>query len=205
MDGGRVPRVPKTPWHVCWWPGLAPLWYAGRGSGLAAALAFALVVNAAMLGTWFWTELVGTTVRYGVWGVVAIVWLASVWGARRGDWTSLTGAATELSEDLFRRLTTEYLKRNWIEAERLARLLLARAPRDVEARLNLASQYRHTARFDEARGQLDLLARLEAAAPWALEIAWERRELALAEDQATDGRRTDEVSLEQPARLLEAA
>ena len=62
--------------------------------------------------------------------------------------------------------------------------LLRREQRDVDARLMLATLMRHTARADEAMKQLDLLASLDGAEKWELEIRRERELLAAASDSS---------------------
>ena len=61
--------------------------------------------------------------------------------------------------------------------------LLQRHPRDVEARLLLATLLRHARRYPEALDQLDRLERLNDAAKWTLEIETERRHLAAGQMQ----------------------
>jgi cytochrome c-type biogenesis protein CcmH/NrfG len=70
------------------------------------------------------------------------------------------------------------LRGNWFETECVLAGLLRRDLRDVDARMMLATLYRHTGRIDEAVEELDRLERIDEAAKWALEIARERRWLA---------------------------
>jgi hypothetical protein len=74
---------------------------------------------------------------------------------------------------LFREALGEYLKGHWLEAEASLGLLLRHDPRDVEARLMLASVFRHTSRLPQARRQLVALSRLEGAEKWRTEITAE--------------------------------
>jgi len=67
-----------------------------------------------------------------------------------------------------------YLQGQWFEAEKSLVQLLRQNPRDVEARLMIATLFRRTRRWDEALRQLDQLERLEASQAWALEIQRER-------------------------------
>lgn len=202
--GSAEPR--KTPWSMCLWPGLAPLWVTGQWSGLAWAIGFALILNAALVSTWIWTELAGPTFRLAAWCLTAAVWLASALMMRAKGSAFWAGQASESSEDLFRRLTSEYLMRNWLEAERVAKLLLARNTRDVEARLSIASLYRHTGRHGEARQQLNEMERLDGAAGWAMEIAFERRELDnAAADDTLDEEDNDSATQEPSNRVMLAA
>ena len=79
-----------------------------------------------------------------------------------------------------------YLHGNWYEAEETLVQLLRRDPNDVDARLMLATLMRHTERFDDARGQLKQLQRLEAAGKWQLEIRREWEYLAREQQQSDD-------------------
>jgi thioredoxin-like negative regulator of GroEL len=86
----------------------------------------------------------------------------------------------EAGEATFEEAQEHYLKGNWFEAERVLGILLRRNTRDLEARLMLATLYRHTRRFDEAARQLDSLGRCEGAEKWEWEICRERELLAEA-------------------------
>jgi len=76
-----------------------------------------------------------------------------------------------------------YLQGQWFEAEKRLIQLLRQNPRDVEARLMIATLFRHTRRWEEALRQLDQLERLEASQAWALEI---QRERAVIEQAKTE-------------------
>lgn len=72
----------------------------------------------------------------------------------------------------------EYLKGHWFEAEASLKKILARNPRDIEARLLWVGVLRRSKRADAAKRQLKILSRLEGADGWALEIRDERRRVA---------------------------
>ena len=78
---------------------------------------------------------------------------------------------------LFIQAQAEYLKGHWFEAETLLRRILRHCSRDADALLMLATLYRRTKRWDEARRQLDRLDRLDGSRKWRLEIAQERERL----------------------------
>ncbi len=73
-------------------------------------------------------------------------------------------------DDLFRQALGEYLKGAWFEAESILGRLVAKDPRDVDARLMLATLLRHTDRPADAQRQLEELDRLEKAEKWRAEI-----------------------------------
>ncbi|HOM17750.1 MAG TPA: hypothetical protein PK777_02195 [Thermoguttaceae bacterium] len=68
-------------------------------------------------------------------------------------------------------------------------------PRDVEARLMIATLFRHTRRWEEASRQLDQLERLEASRAWTLEIHRERERIRQAKAQAQT---PDETAISNP-------
>ena len=78
-------------------------------------------------------------------------------------------------EDLFRRALTEYLRGAWFEAESLCGQVVANHPRDVDARLMLATLMRRTKRYADAGRQLAELERIESSAKWQAEIEREKR------------------------------
>ncbi|MCR4413284.1 MAG: tetratricopeptide repeat protein [Thermoguttaceae bacterium] len=80
------------------------------------------------------------------------------------------------------------MKGNWFEAECLLSRILKRNPRDLEARLMLATLLRHTGRRDEAARQLDRLERFEGSGKWVLEISRERQQLQAAKSDEEDAK-----------------
>jgi hypothetical protein len=136
---------------------------------LAAAL-----LNWVLLGTWVWSELIAQSVRSTIWAMLGIVWAgsaihAAVWSRRCG-----AGDGCGAAEHGFAAALEPYLKGDWFEAERLLTEVLRRNGSDLDARLMLATLLRHTARFDEAAAELELLSRCEGAEKWELEIRRER-------------------------------
>jgi hypothetical protein len=168
---------------------LAALWYQGSWSGLLLATGFAALVNLLLLATLVWEELLSPSLLNGGWLVVGAIWLSAPWVSGGSEAAEQAETSREPSEDLFRQAQREYLRGNWFEAESLLVAQLAQVPRDAEARLLWATLLRRRRRFEEARRELDRLAGLDAAAPWAAEIGQERHKLQAAEESAApDGR-----------------
>jgi len=143
---------------------------------LSLAIGFTLALNAALVLTFVWPAWAPQTARAALWGVVLVIWLASALSAA---WSSRSASEPSRSSlgDAYAEAVTEYLKRNWIEAEQRLARLLKRDPGDCDARLMLATLLRHTARYDEARETLWRLARLADAGRWEPEIQAEHRRL----------------------------
>jgi len=139
------------------------------------ALAFAAVVNLGLLSVFVWNESLPAWLLAAGWIAIGLIWLVGAWNGCHllpelgGDF------AAEDKEGLFIRAQTEYLNRHWLEAEEWLVKLLARRERDAEARLMLATLYRHTGRVAEAGACLTRLERMDGGARWAVEIARERR------------------------------
>ncbi len=165
-------------WTLLLWPGLPQIWLLASWPGLAIALLAAGLLNIALAATVVWSELLPEGLRTALWLVVALVW----GGAGAGSWrmVSSSGKAQEHPgrDAMFRRAMEQYLKGDWLESERTLRKLLRHDPRDVDARLMLATLLRHVGRLDEALGELALLARLQSARKWELEIRRERELIA---------------------------
>ncbi|HWB10929.1 MAG TPA: hypothetical protein VG826_17005 [Pirellulales bacterium] len=174
---------------------------------MALATGFALLLDLLLLTSLLWTEWVEPAFRVAGWTAVAVLWSVSIFTGRRWSQEHLAQVARPREEDLFPRALGEYLKGNWYEAEAACKNLLRRVSGDVQARLLLATLLRRSRRWSEAREQLDVLSRLEAAAMWEFEIAGERERLAEAEEQATvEVGETDEHQKAQvPAAMLSAA
>ena len=176
--------MPTAPLILTVWPGLARLWLRGQWSGLAEAIGFGGLLQLALLVTFVWPQLISRelpvwTAPTGAWVLVVGLWVAGTRSAldlRRQLARDAQGDPAAV-EPLLRQVQTEYLRGHWIESETLLRKLLCQRPADVEAQLLLATLYRRTKRYQEAREQLDDLTRLPAAARWVDEIERELRQL----------------------------
>jgi tetratricopeptide (TPR) repeat protein len=183
-------------WAYCVWPGLPQLWLQGSWSSLGVAASFALVLNLALVSTLVWTELLPPSVRSATWLLAGVMWTASAIASYRWLGTLGFDQADAVADAWYLSGVEEYLKGNWFEAEVTFNRLVARDPRDIEARLMLATLFRHTGRHDEAHAQLDHLQRLAGAEKWRQEV---RRELELL--AADSGRKQDD----SPERARESA
>ncbi len=171
----------RTPWTICLWPGLPQLWSHGSWSGLALAIGAAGVLNALLLVSFGWCELIGPGERIALWGGFAAAWIvAAAWSIRCRRRQAAAGDI-EPENDTFGQALDHYLRGDYYEAEQILEGLLRRNDRDLEARLMSATLLRHVGRLDEALQQLDLLACFEGADKWALEIENERERLTEAQ------------------------
>jgi uncharacterized protein HemY len=177
----------RRPWPTYLWPGL-PQILCGSGSwaGLALAFGFAVLVNLALASTLVWSELFATGFRSSVWVAVLIVWGTSALVSYRSDRRSRSSSQAPPAAGAFAEAVDQYLKGNWFQSERVLSTLLAENPRDVDARLTLATLLRRTGRLAEAERQLDRLERLDGSKKWELEIRRERQLFEEASPQTPD-------------------
>jgi hypothetical protein len=168
------------------WPGLPQLWYDGAWSALALAIGFGALLNLLLAVTFVWIELLTPPLLTIGWLALALLWLLSVAGARSAAHRAAEPADTLPAEDLFRSAQGEYLRGNWFQAEAILLRVLERNPRDVEARLLLATLFRHTKRLSESREQLAYLSRFESADKWSVEIERERELLSTNQTPLAD-------------------
>ena len=168
------------------WPGLAPLWTRGSWVGLTLAVGFTALVNVLAAATFVWNEWLSRNVRWAALAALAVVWLLA-WVEGRADWRRLLAERSigegvlpdlaEQSDRWFREAQGAYLTGDWVSAEQTLLKLLKQDPRDAEARLMLATLWRHEGRTEAAAEELDRLDRLETSAEWKNEIAWERERI----------------------------
>ena len=193
-------------WILCLWPGLPRLWLRGDWLGLLAAAAFALVVNATLLSTFVWLEWLPAAWSWAAWSITVGSWTVSaVWAYRRLP-ALLEPPNDESVGDLFAQAQSEYLQGDWYRAETLLGRLIRQNADDVDARLMLATLYRHTRRIGEARNQLRRIQRFEWSAKWNEEIRreWKRLERLEADETngqdetKTDGTKTDGADAGHP-------
>jgi hypothetical protein len=154
--------------------------------GLALAIGFTAIANVLLVATFVWDEwLPGQARSIGLAGL-GVIWVLSAlegrveWRRLLAEWSS--DAQSEpvpnpRSDQQFSQAQVAYLAGDWVSAEQTLLELLRRDSRDAEARLMLATLWRHEGRWVEAAEQLDRLERLETAAPWTNEIKRERERI----------------------------
>ncbi len=179
---------------LCCWPGLPGLWFRGRWSSLALAIAFAILLNLTIVASFVWTGIFRDE-AYPViaWPILLLIWFTSAVIAKRNlpdvmsltkdDRFTVTDEETDDAIDtLFIEARREYLKGHWNEARSLLQRQIKHHARDIESRLMLATLFRHTRQFDEAAAQLDQIEKYDPAISWKNEIARERELLRLVHE-----------------------
>lgn len=189
-------------WISLAWPGLPQLWLRGDPVALVLAVAFAVLLNLALVTSLVWTEILDPWHRNILWMVVGIVWLISAVVSARW-WQSRESPQSDFVQDLFRHSLNQYLQGNWIEAERRLRRLLRKNSHDVDARLLLVGVMRHTHRIDEAHRQLDRLVACEGAEKWQTEI--DREYELLDREQPQEAIDEPQLLTDETPRASEAA
>jgi hypothetical protein len=173
------------------WPGLPWLWLRGSRAGLLVAVAFAIVLDTAIVSTWVWTELVELEVAIGLWAAAGAIWLLGTISAVSAFPPPLVLAQDAVTEQMFVEARDAYLARDWLTAESRLLALLALRPLDGEAQLLLASLLRRVGRTGEAAKALAKLARSDSGLRWQSAIAREQRLLErTASESAGDVRTT---------------
>ena len=167
--------------------GAAPAFRHGSWPVLAVAVAAAALLNVTLLATFVWTDLVGPQVRIMYWLSLGVAW--SVAAVKSCWWNRGTPdrKGRAVGGEPFAKALDFYLQGNWLEAERILDRLIRDDPRDLEARLMLATLLRHTRRIEEATAQLNTLVRLEGARKWEMEISREGELLSEARAGARCG------------------
>ncbi len=174
----------RMSWGLYLWPGLPQVVWRGSWSGLAMALSAALLFNAALIGTFGWTELFSPVVRNALWALFGTVWLVLTVYSVGGGGAGRVVPRSLATDANFREALVYYLKGNWFQAERLLTEALATHSRDQDCRLMLATLYRRTGRLEEAGQQLEILDRQEGSHKWGWEIRRERQLLEQAQAAA---------------------
>jgi hypothetical protein len=182
---GRSDVMRRMRWTTYMWPGFPQLWLYGTWSGLALSLGTAAVLDLLLVISFGWTELVSPTVRTMLWVGFGVFWLTAVLRSIRQCTQLALERQVNPEQDAFGEALDHYLKGDYYQAEHVLVGLLERNLRDVEARLMLATLFRHTGRTEEATRELDTLAHFEDAAKWELEIANERALLAEKNSERT--------------------
>jgi hypothetical protein len=190
-------------WATYLWPGLPQLWFDGAWPGLALSIGFALLLNLLLVASLVWVELLEPGVlRFG-WLALVLAWACSLVLMGWGQKARTAQIQSPTQQDLFRQGLGEYLRGAWFEAEALFIQVLANHPRDVDARLMVATLMRRTRRYADARLQLAELERIENAIKWQAEIEQEKQlldQLSESSVSATSPRPDIEISSTTEAR-----
>lgn len=160
------------------WPGLPWAWLRGSRAGIIVAFAFAIALDAGIVTTFIWPDLVELPVTVAVWAGVAVIWLASTVSAAAAFPPALAKPAPADVDPLFVRARDAYLARDWVTAEGRLRELLVLAPTDGEAQLMLATLLRRVGRLDEASEALEKLSASDSGVRWQAAMAAERQRIA---------------------------
>lgn len=195
---------------LCGWPGLPQLWLRGSYPALVFAIGFSIILNLTLVSTFIWPALFGDIVPAIAWPIIFLVWLVTTWGAvqsvedlsglpkmsseqERSDFSAEKSGLISLDDEaelaqqkshtLFNQAQREYLRGHWTEAESLLKRRLKLAERDIEARLLLATLYRHTKRLDAAREQLLQLDKYDESVHWQFEMRRERQLIELVNEE----------------------
>jgi hypothetical protein len=160
-------------WFTGLWPGLSRLWHQGAWDALAVAGLFGMLVNVGIYLEWVIPQEVAWPVRWLAWSVVIVFWVFAQRRETRLQQRGFSGG-DEQHERLLREAQKAYLQRQWADAERLVRRLLAEVPEDREARLLLIGILRRTGRRREALSELRRLAGVPGSQKWRWEMDKER-------------------------------
>ena len=166
----------KQRWTM-FWPGLESAWHHGSLRGFCVACLQMLLLNAALVSSFVWTSVLAPRTRLGLWCLCGSFWLVGLVHARWAATRRRVAAESDSQLDLFLAARGEYLRGEWSRAADLLQQLLRKDPRDVEARLMLATLLRHEGQTEEAREHLRKLQRLERAGHWNEEIQREWQQL----------------------------
>lgn len=177
------------------WPGLQGVVRYGHWTFLGIALLFALLLDLFLIVNFYWTSFITPTQRNGLLLLLFVAWmlLQALEGGKRRCYEA--SVSIDGKDKAYREAIVHYLRGNWFETESLILPRLKKNPRDPEMSLLLATLYRHTKRFVEAKRVLDRLCRLDGAERWYLEIDRERR---LIEEEESELK--DEIALNESVR-----
>ena len=164
-----------SPIVMCCWPGLPRLWLCGDWFSLLVALAFGGVLNLLLVSACVRPAWLPWPANGLAWLSVGGFWFVSAVRAHRNCPELCQTLRVADDRGLFLKAQGEYLQSHWFEAESVLNQLLRQSRRDIEARLMLATVYRHTRRYDEAIAELGVIEQFDGAEKWHSEIAAERR------------------------------
>lgn len=199
------------------WPGLPGLLRYARWPFFWIALLFFFLLDSWLVLNFYWTHYLSSGGRWGTLLFLFFAWivLGSIAAGMEKRIERTLGADADSSK--FLEALKLYLRAGWFESECLLNELLQKNPRDLEARLLLATLYRHTRRFPDALDTLKTLQRCEESGIWIVEIEAEKRLIGEAirktEEEEKESEKeaepvenpTGENSLSEAVALMERA
>jgi hypothetical protein len=174
---------------LCGWPGLPTLWHRGNLSSLAVAVGFSLLLNLSIVATFIWPRLLGEFFPAFIWPVLTLFWMGCFGFAYKTlpVWSQpakiISPDQAQQSDVLFLRAQREYLGGDLDKAEKILRKCLDLWPRDIEARLLLATLLRHARRLYDASSELENLLKYDESANWLPEIRSEQRLIRMVAEE----------------------
>lgn len=182
------------------WPGLPQLWLHGRWLGLAKAVGFAALLNFVLIATYVQTDLISKSYLIVAWICCGLIWSSAILlndaDASGSAASDLDNEKAEESDRLFVSAQSEYLQGHLDEAENLFERLIWLRPNDLDARLYLATIFRHRGRIGHANRHLDLMEKFDHVAKWQFQIDDERRLLSELKDELLESRNENNNSEE---------
>jgi tetratricopeptide (TPR) repeat protein len=156
-------------------PGYSGLTYFGRLPFLAAALTFALLLDAFLLVNCYWTALLTVSQRNILLFVLLSAWVGLTVFVKKYRQHIEAVLNVDAASEAFQQAAALYLQRRWDAAETFILCQLHKNPGDAEFLLLQASLYRRIKRYEEALNVLERLRRLESGNRWYVEIETEKR------------------------------
>lgn len=160
---------------LSFWPGFTELCAFGRWRFFFIAVLFAVLLDVLLVTNFFWTEYLSRNGKITLLVAAVISWVLLKMTASHFSRQIESIRHCDAKPKRFKDAVCHYLSGNWFEAECLLDGLLLNNPRDVEAKLLLATLYRRTERFHDAERELAILCKYEECNPWTLEIELEKQ------------------------------
>ena len=183
------------------WPGLPQLWLHGRWLGLAKAVGFAALLNFVLIATYVQTDLISKAYLIMAWIACGLIWSSAI---LLNDADANVSTANELDSEkaeefdrLFVSAQSEYLQGHLDEAENLFERLIWLRPSDLDARLYLATIFRHRGRIRHANRHLDLIEKFDQVTKWQFQIEDERRLLSELEEELRESKNEENDNFQQ--------
>lgn len=164
--------MPGRRWllFLCIYPGLPQIGAGREIFGLAHAIGFTVLLNAALVTTFIFTDAVSPVTVVLEWYAVGAAWLWAAFTAGWWIWKHHPEKHRTEIEQLFREAIAHSLKGQWSDAlSRIGRLLDYDGG-DCDALMQLGTLYLHTGRPAEAKQAFRRCLELEPGRKWQWEI-----------------------------------
>lgn len=169
------------------WPGLGNLARTGSFRAWLAAMFYAVFAMSVLCVTLVWDGLLPSASQTTLLVLFVVTWILGITASHRLEAARVEAAKQHqkdaVVQDILPLAQTEYLRKNFYEAERLLRIRVQSFPEDIPSQMLLVSVLHRQNRIPEASELLERIMQIPQPGFWILDI---HREKEILKEELTN-------------------